>query len=152
MTRDIWAAGTEYSIRTAREADLPVINNLLTENGLTTDGVKENINHFLVAEDKRIVGVIGLEFSDTAVMLRSLAIQKELRKRGIGSALVEHALHIGRAERKTGAYLLTNTAEQFVSRWGFSNIERSEIPEVLIQSSALNYFCPDSSICMKLSF
>jgi len=146
----IFTASKEYSIRTAQEADLPMIHTLLTENGLTTDGVKENLNNFLVADHQGIVGVIGLELSDTAVMLRSLAIDKEMRKRGIGSALVEHSLNIAQTGGRKEMYLLTNTADKFASRWGFSNIERSEIPKILIQSSALNSSCPDHSICMKL--
>ncbi len=144
--------GQDYRIRNAQEEDLLLIHQLLTDNGLTTEGVKEHLHDFLVADDQGIIGVIGLEFSDTAVMLRSLAVDKKIRKRGIASALVDHALNIGRAKGSVSAYLLTTTADQFAARWGFNNIERSEIPEILLQSSALNHFCPDSSICMKLSF
>lgn len=149
--KEILAEGQDYHIRNAREEDLLFINELLTENGLTTEGVKENLHDFLVADYQGIVGVIGLEFSDNAVMLRSLAIHKDMRKRGIASALVDHALlNIGRAKGIIGVYILTNTADQFAARWGFSNIQRSEIPEALLKSSALNHFCPTSSICMKL--
>lgn len=148
--RDILRAGQEYNIRIARETDLVMIHILLTENGLTTEGVKENLNNFFVADHQGVLGVIGLEFSDAEVLLRSLAISKNRRKRGIGSALVEYSLNIARTEGKKDAYLLTNTANKFVSRWGFSKIERYEIPENLIQSSALSSFCPESSTCMKL--
>ena len=148
---DILIAGQAYNIRIARETDLGMIHKLLTENGLTTEGVKENLGNFFVADHQGVFGVIGLEFSDAEVLLRSLAISKNMRKRGIGSALVEYSLNIARTEGKE-AYLLTNRADKFASRWGFKKIERSEIPESLIQSSALNNFCPESSICMKLNF
>ena len=152
LPEDILMVGKEYTIRIAREADLVMIHKMLTENGLTTEGVEGNLDNFFVADHQGTFGVIGLEFSNDEVLLRSLAICEHMRKRGIGSALVEYSLNMARAEGKKGAYLLTNTADKFASRWGFSKIERYEIPESLIQSSTLNNFCPDSSICMKLDF
>jgi N-acetylglutamate synthase and related acetyltransferases len=140
----------DYMIRNAGESDLSAMDKLLSANGLTTSGVRENLSNFLVAEGEDIVGVIGIEFAGHGVMLRSMAISQELRKRGIGAALFNRCLEIARAAGMEDAYLLTNTAEKFVARWGFHKIERSEIPADLMQSSALNNFCPESSICMKL--
>jgi N-acetylglutamate synthase-like GNAT family acetyltransferase len=140
----------KYAIRTAINADLSVINKLLSENGLTTSGVRENLLNFLVAECEDVVGVIGIEFAGHGVMIRSLAISQELRRRGMGAALFNRCLEIARAAGSKNAYLLTNTAEQFVARWGFHKIQRSEIPVDLMQSSTLNNFCPLSSSCMKL--
>lgn len=140
----------EYTIRTAVDSDLAAIDKLLLENGLTTSGVRENLSNFLVVECESITGVIGIEFAGHGVMLRSMAISQELRKRGIATALVERSLEIARTAGIEDAYLLTNTAERFMSRWGFHKVQRSEIPTDLMQSSALNNFCPSSSICMKL--
>ena len=140
----------EYSIRTAVGADLSAIDKLLSENGLTTSGVRENLSNFLIAEYEDVIGVIGLEFSGQGVMLRSMAISQEVRKRGIGASLVNYSLERSRDAGIKNAYLLTNTAEKFASRWGFYKIQRSEMPADLMQSSALNNFCPSSSICMKL--
>lgn len=139
-----------YAIRTAVESDLPAMNNLLTENGLTTSGIRENLCNFLVAQEEKIIGVIGSEFKGNNVMLRSLAISPEVRKRGIGMALMKHSLEKARAAGMEEVYILTNTAEKFASRLGFYQIKRSEIPVDLMESSALNQFCPSSSTCMKL--
>lgn len=147
---DMLVVDEEYTIRTARDSDLSMIDKLLLANGLTTSGVRENLSNFLVAECESVAGVIGIEFAGHGVMLRSMAISQELRKRGIGSALFSRSLEIARAAGMEDAYLLTNTAEKFVARWGFQKIKRTEIPADLMQSSALNNFCPVSSICMKL--
>ncbi len=147
---DMLVEDNEYTIRTALETDLPIIDKLLTENGLTTSGVRENLANFLVADYQGVIGVIGIEFAGNGAMLRSMAISKELRKRGIASALVERSLGISRQLGVTEAYILTNTAEKFVSRWGFYRIQRSEIPKEIISSSALSNLCPSTSICMKL--
>lgn len=147
---DILVVDEGYTIRTARDSDLSAIDKLLSENGLTTSGVRENLSNFLVAECEDIVGVIGIEFAGHGVMLRSMAISQELRKRGIGAALFNRCLEVSRAAGIEDAYLLTNTAEKFVAHWGFQKIQRTEIPADLMQSSTLNNFCPASSICMKL--
>ena len=146
----MFVEGKEYSIRAAVESDLPAMNNLLTENGLTTSGIRENLCNFLVAQDEKIIGVIGSEFRGNNVMLRSLAISQKVRKRGIGTALMKHSLEKARAAGMEEVYILTNTAEKFAARLGFYQIKRSEIPMDLLESSALNQFCPSSSTCMKL--
>lgn len=107
--------------------------------------------NFLVAESQRgVLGVIGLEQVDAAVLLRSLTVASDLRKSGIATALVNQALDLARNRGGQGAYLLTNTAEKFMVRWGFARIERQQIPGDLLQQSALSKVCTASSICMKL--
>jgi arsenite methyltransferase len=147
---DILAIDQAYMIRTARDSDLAAMEKLLSENGLTTAGVRENLSNFLVAECAGIVGVIGIEFAGRGAMLRSMAISQKLRKCGIGAALFNRCLEIARAAGIEDVYLLTDTAEKFVARWGFQKIQRTEIPMDLMQRSALNDFCPASSICMRL--
>jgi len=142
--------GSDYRIRTAVEADFPVIKKLLSENDLTTAGVEEQLSNFLVADSGEVIGLIGLEFAANAVMLRSMVINHELRNYGIATALVNRSLEIARQAGIEEAYLLTNTAEKFAARWGFYKVERSQIPEELMKSSALHRFCPASSVCMKL--
>ncbi|XEQ97791.1 hypothetical protein SPX_26550 [Sporomusa paucivorans] len=131
-------------------ADLPSIEKLLSENGLPTDGVAERLSTFFVADAGSVGGVIGMELSGAAAMLRSLVVLGERRKQGLGNALVDYALAQSRKERATATYLLTNTAADFAARWGFTQIPRGDIPADLLQRSALSYACPDTSTCMKL--
>lgn len=146
----VFIQGTDYLIRVATTDDVPAICQLLESNGLTTDGIHENISNFYVADCNSVVGVIGLEFADDSVMLRSMAVDNDFKKCSIAKALVDHSLEYARKKGATAAYLLTNTAENFAARRGFSIILRSEIPAKLMRSSVLNAFCPASSTCMKL--
>lgn len=148
--RKKYAQAITYTIRSAANSDLSAIDKLLSENELTTSGVRENLSNFLVAECKEVVGVIGMEFAECNAMLRSMAVSQTVRNRGLAKALVNCSLKIARAAGVKKIYILTNTAEKFVLRWGFYKIQRSEIPAYLMESSALNSFCPSSSICMKL--
>lgn len=142
--------GLDYHIRSANSSDYPAIERLLSSNGLPVEGILENLNDFLVADyDGNIVGVIGMERSGTSVLLRSLAVSVDQRKSGIATALVNKALETAIQSGGNTAYLLTNTAATYMARWGFTKIDRSEIPGSLLQKSALNCACYDST-CMKL--
>jgi arsenite methyltransferase len=147
---NVLVEGKEYAIRTALENDLPIIGTLLTENDLTTSGVRDNLANFLVADYQGVIGVIGIEFAGNGAMLRSMAVSKELRKRSIATALVERSLERSHQLGVKEVYIMTNTADRFAARWGFYKIQRSEIPKDIMMSSALSNLCPSTSICMKL--
>jgi N-acetylglutamate synthase-like GNAT family acetyltransferase/2-polyprenyl-3-methyl-5-hydroxy-6-metoxy-1,4-benzoquinol methylase len=142
-------SGTDYSLRPARPADLPAIESLLTVSGLPTAGVADHLSTFFVADAGGVAGVIGLELAGENALLRSLAVAGDQRKRGLGSALFHQALDQARQAGATTAYLLTNTAEQFAARQGFTPIGRSDIPADLLTASALATACPASSACLQ---
>ena len=64
-----------YEIRAARPADLPAIEKLLIDSALNPVELAANLERFLVAEQDEIVGVIGGEYADEAVLIRSVAVQ-----------------------------------------------------------------------------
>ena len=140
-----------FTIRRAGTGDYQVILNILEASGLPTAGVPESPDNFLVADGGgNIAGVIGLEKEGWNVLLRSLAVSQSLRNRGIGAALMDRALEVAREEGCREAFLLTATAEKYLADWGFARIDRSGIPAVLLEASALNTACPSCSTCMKL--
>lgn len=98
------------NIRSFRPSDLPacrvlyregLLGGKLAENdtGLDIDDIESAYmkpgNHFWVAEseDGRIVGMIGVQHHDEGVgEIRRLRVAQDLRRRGIGSRLVEVAV------------------------------------------------------------
>ncbi|HWR09781.1 arsenite methyltransferase [Sporomusa sp.] len=141
--------GADYTLRPAKPDDLPAIESLLTANGLPTAGIAEHLSSFVIADTNGVAGVIGLELADGTALLRSLAVSGDWRKRGLGGALVTQALELARQAGATIAYLLTNTAEQFVARWDFTPIAWNDIPASLLKNSALAALCPATSTCMQ---
>lgn len=121
---------------------------MLDTNGLPTAGVADHLTSFWVADADGVAGVIGLELAGNNALLRSLAVAGDRRKRGLGSALFQQALDQARQAGATAAYLLTTTAAQFAARWGFTPIDRSDIPAALLTASALATACPVSSACL----
>ena len=143
--------GTDYSIRPAEPADFNFLHELLVANDLPTTGVEpETGDYFVAVSKKQIVGVIGFEKYGSSAMLRSFAVRSDVRKGGIGNALVKQALEHLKTAGLAPIYLLTNTADQYMINFGFEKISRQDIPPTVLESSALGTICPSSSICMKL--
>jgi N-acetylglutamate synthase-like GNAT family acetyltransferase len=140
----------DFKVRRAINNDLPQVYHLLQSVGLPTAGIAPNVANFFVAESHAVVGVIGWEESLDQVLLRSLVVAEKSRKRGIAKSLIETALQEAKLHGKKEIYLLTETADKYMERYGFKIITRDEIPQVLLQKSALDSACPACSLCMKL--
>jgi N-acetylglutamate synthase-like GNAT family acetyltransferase/2-polyprenyl-3-methyl-5-hydroxy-6-metoxy-1,4-benzoquinol methylase len=146
----ILAEGRDYRIRPAEFGDLAVIEDLLRACALPAAGVAENPGRYWVADRGGVIGVVGVERVGKAFVLRALAVDRELRKAGIGAALVDRALRQAREDGGGTVYLLTTTADKYLERWGFERIERAQIPEPLLKSSGLEGHCPSTAAGMKL--
>ena len=144
-----------YDIRPARASDLDAVEDLLREERLPTDGVRELFANFLVAEgtySSRVpvapVGAIGLEHYGTAALLRSAVVDPAWRGQGLGHALVDAATDAARARGATEMYLLTTTAEPFFAALGFRIIGRDDVPDSVRQSVEFVRACPSSATVM----
>lgn len=131
-------------------ADLPAARDLLHRNNLPLDGVDALLGHFLVArEEGAIVGTAGLELYSGGVLLRSVAVDSAARGRGLGQRLTDAALAMARESGAPAAFLLTTTAAAFFPRFGFTRIERDEVPADICQSVEFTSACPASAIVMR---
>lgn len=142
------------TITDASAADLPEILDLLTQVQLPHDGVKENIDGFLVARDvaSRIVATIGLERHGNTALLRSAAVSPEYQGCGIGSRLTSHLLERAATDGVERVVLLTSTASGFFSRhFGFSEAPRSTFDTDLAGSAEWNLPRCSSAVCMSLT-
>lgn len=145
-------SGLDFFIREATDDDLLKIEKLLVSVGLPTAGVQANLSHFLVAvsKDNELLAVIGMECTGSYGLLRSLAVTTEVRKRGIAAELIAAALSKAKSGGIKEMYLLTETAEKYLQKFGFVKVSRSEILGLLIENSALNSACSCCSTCMRL--
>lgn len=136
-------------IRQATAADLPAAEALLARAGLTTEGVGDWIDRFLVADENGfIAGVAGLELYGGSALLRSVAVADECRGTGIGHALVERALDAAAAAGAADVFLLTTTAERYFPRFGFTPVSRDDVSAPLLASAEFSGACPASATVM----
>src|SRR5258708_28365520 len=112
---------TNLTIRPAVAADVETVIQLLSDAKLSVPGVAEHFDSFLVAErDQTIVGAIGLEPRGADALLRSAVVAPAERGSGIGRELYMRIAELARARGIARLYLLTTTAAEYWTRFGFA--------------------------------
>ena len=137
-------------IRLARFSDERAIKALLKNADLPFEDVETGRQIFLVATDGgRVAGTVGLEAYGRSGLLRSLAVEEELRGLGRGSELLEKMAEEARKAGVHELYLLTRTAASFFTKHGFEKTDRSKAPASLQVTTEFASLCPVSSVCMR---
>jgi amino-acid N-acetyltransferase len=138
-------------VRSATAADYPAVIALLEAAGLPTAGVPRTLDDFLVANRKDgLAGAIGLERYGSGALLRSAVVRPGDQGTGIGAALVRALLDRARDGGLREIYLLTTTAERWFPRFGFTLIEREQVPDAVRVSVEFREACPASAAVMRL--
>ncbi len=147
-----------FTIRAAAVADLPAVCALLTSTKLATNAVQAQFGpQFAVATDDitgTIVGVAGVEVYRDVVsdigLLRSAAVDPAWQGMGVGAALTKDRLTWAEQEQLAALFLLTETAADYWSRFGFIHIARDAAPAALHTSHEWQQGCPASAVAMAL--
>ncbi|KAA3616857.1 MAG: GNAT family N-acetyltransferase [Calditrichaeota bacterium] len=138
--------------RIAKPSDFENIAVLLKSSNLTTIGVKENIENFVILiYQKQIVGVAGYEVYGDKALLRSVAVEKRVQGNGFAKSLVKELISIINKGRLSDVYLLTETAPDFFRSFGFKEVSRDVVDEGIKSSEEFRSICPSTAICMKMS-
>ena len=139
------------NVRSATDADYPAVIALLEAAGLPTAGVPRTLSDFLVADTgDGLAGAIGLERYESAALLRSAVVRAGDQGTGIGAALVRAVLDRARDGGLREIYLLTTTAERWFPRFGFTPIEREQVPDAVRASVEFREACPASAAAMRV--
>ncbi len=138
-------------IERATPADLSAIQDLLVQSNLPQEGLEEHLQTMLVARaNQKVVGSAALELYGTSALLRSVTVQQDFRDQGLGHWLVLGILALAREYSLKQIYLLTETAGDFFSRFGFHPIGRSRVPVAVQNSLEFTSLCPDSALAMEV--
>jgi UDP-N-acetylmuramate: L-alanyl-gamma-D-glutamyl-meso-diaminopimelate ligase len=118
--------------------DLPGLQELLDETGLSYPDMVEHLSEILVLRDpeRRIVGCVAMEMYDEAGVLRTLATSSSRRGEGLGWMLADAAL--GRARRRGArrVYLITeNASDFFAEKFGFQTVQRELVDAGVLEST-----------------
>lgn len=129
---------------------LDEIKNLLASYDLPYDDIDEHIYNFLIAvQETNLVGVVGLEVYSDNALFRSLAVDEAFRSNGVGYALLTAILERAKKLNVQTVYLLTMTAGKYFRKYGFITINRSTVPEAILNTKEFSSLCPISAVCMK---
>ena len=137
----------ELAIRDAVAADRMAIAALLTAAALPLDGVDDAV--FVVAEsDGTIIGCAAIEPHGSAALLRSVAVDASWRGTGVGHAMVTKVIASADNEGIDPVALLTATAPDWFTRFGFTRVTRDAVPASLLASAEFQGACPSSATIM----
>ncbi len=116
------------------------------------DITASHLQHFLVVRhETNLAGVIGLELLGQCALLRSLAVETQVRGKGIATRLVEKIEEYARSHDVESLYLLTTTAEGFFEKHGYCTTDRNNVPTDLKETAEFKSICPSTAIYMVKS-
>ncbi len=143
---------SQLTLTKAKPANLGQILQLLRSDNLPVEGISENLENFFAAydHDSRLIGVAGVEFYGDSALLRSVAVSADHRGEGIGHLLVERCVEESKRRGVRRLYLLTETAEKFMQRFGFRRIDKELVDSRLHDSEEFKGACPDTAVTMLL--
>ena len=141
----------KFEIGLAEPEERTAVSELLERSGLPLDGLSDHWETALVARDgTRVIGSAALELYGRAALLRSVAVDRQLRGQGLGQHLTKSALGLAKDRGVLRVYLLTETAVDFFARFGFRPIRRSEVAVEVQRSLEFTHACPESAQAMVL--
>ena len=138
--------------RRARPQDVAGIHRLVAHyvaEGLllprSEEEIRAHVARFLVLiEQEKLLGCVALEpYGAELAEIRSLAVDPEIRGRGLGTRLLRAALAAARRRKIARVFAVTHTPE-FFGRQGFATSTRWAIPEKLARDCCT---CPKAPTC-----
>jgi len=142
------------TIRNATSSDIGTIHQIIStysEEGIllsrSLDDISHSIDNFFVAEIGTVnVGVITFfDYGDHLKEVRSLAVNPNYLRRGIGSALLQALIAHLRAANTPRIFVLTYTPA-FFERNGFTVINMDTLPEKIWKDCV---FCTKQDNCTE---
>jgi amino-acid N-acetyltransferase len=136
----------ESKVRVGAREDWGAVAQLLRESRLPTEGLVTDVDHLYVLEvGGRVRGAVGFETYQADALLRSLVVDRSLRGSGHGRTLLRLALHEAQKAGVRNVYGLTTTIPDWLSRLGFKEIKKEEIPPSVHHSQELRGACPETA-------
>lgn len=124
---------------------------MLASSNLPTDDLRDTLvlQLFGCKSASDFSGIVGLELYGSNAMLRSLAVADSQRGHGLGAALVLYAEQYAREHGVDTVYLLTNTADKFFKRRGYSLTRREDAPDAISLTRQFSGLCPATATFMS---
>ncbi|WP_217647874.1 arsenic resistance N-acetyltransferase ArsN2 [Dokdonella immobilis] len=118
----------------------------LSSEGLPHEDIDaEDCRFYRARLDDTVAGYVGLQGNGIHRLLRSMWVQPERRREGMGAALLDAIEYRAAAEGCRTLHLLTTTANAFFTRHGFRPAERNDAPASIASTREFAALCPASA-------
>ncbi len=133
-------------------SDLDQLENLLRSNQLSAQDCAEQAQNFYgVFDEDKLVAAGGLESAVNFALLRSVVVHEQYRGQGLAKSISDFLIKLADSEGREAVYLLTETAEAYFEKLGFSRIARAEAPIAIRQTLQFTSLCPDTASCLMMN-
>ncbi|MGM0853838.1 MAG: GNAT family N-acetyltransferase [Bacillota bacterium] len=140
-------------IRQATQEDIHEVVAFLMKAGLSTEGIKNSIDCFLVVEDSenQLIGTLGIEVQDKIGLLRSLVVTSSFESEEL-FALFQEILKLAKEKELTRLYLISNrkASLNFFDLLGFQQENKPFVDELKEFVHAQKLSTVDNCITMRL--
>ncbi|MBM7605310.1 N-acetylglutamate synthase-like GNAT family acetyltransferase [Metabacillus crassostreae] len=130
-----------YQLKIAEEKDLGRLTDFVVKAGVSSDGISEIIDYFVLMEDgeNEIVACIGVQPLNENGLLRSLVVSDKLKQAHI-LTLFQSIQTLAEKKGINHLFLVTNkeASVQLLSLMGFEEIDFKAIPEDLLTLEHMN--------------
>jgi amino-acid N-acetyltransferase len=121
--------------------DLAMVRAMLSSAGMGTEGLEWPPACYIAAYfGSELVGVIGVEPSLDAALLRSLYVVDTMRGRGIGAELVASARKAAHTRGARSLYMFGTDAGDFFKRFGFAEVPIAQLVAALGGTPLVRYY------------
>ena len=128
----------EKQIRVATEMDVNRVKAFLDQSEVSSDGIEDSIDHFVLMEnsDHEIVATLGIERVEKNGLLRSLVVRTSVEQTDI-LTLFKSVMSLASNKEMNDLFLATNkeASVTFFELLGFEKISKENLPNELADSS-----------------
>jgi amino-acid N-acetyltransferase len=143
--------GVSSSITKLPAADVVRLESLLLQNQLPSQDCVAQAEHFFgLYQEQKLVAAGGLEPAGQFALLRSVVVLSACRAQGLGAMMTEFLIHKAVTQNYESLYLLTESAETYFLKFGFTLVARDQVPDEIAATQQFSSLCPDSAHCMVL--
>lgn len=141
--------------RQATISDLPALLDLLEDSSLGAAGAEDRLAQTLVAPARSpgaglAASACLMGLGEGLCLLRSVAVDPQVRGSGLGTLAVAAALRKARLSGLSVVHLFTEGAEPFFQRLGFARTDRGTLPPSVAGSPQALEECAATAVTMTL--
>ncbi|WP_419253856.1 arsenic resistance N-acetyltransferase ArsN2 [Caulobacter sp. ErkDOM-YI] len=140
--------GMAVDARAVPATDRDLLKRLAAAHLPTSDLGEPGQLFFAFENAARAIGCGGLLIAGEHALLRSIAVDADLRGTGVGGQILKCLSDQAQSHGALKAWLLTTDAATFFARHGFEKVDRANAPAVISATLQFAGICPGSATLM----